>query len=467
MRQREPIAPVATTAGSENAVGKRARTSALVESRIYLIAGALARADIETITRALLCDPVSEEAEVVGDGEAPSNDPASFEVHLKPGVMDPVAETLRDELTAEGYAVESVRTARRFRISGAVAAGEIEAVARGIANDCIEDVYFAPPPIAPPPKPPERSCELQTVEIRSLGDDRLVDLSRSRHLFLSLEEMQAIRRHFQSLGREPTDLELETIAQTWSEHCVHKTLKSAVRYEGDAIPSPHANAPSDAPASGASAAVYEFDNLLKDTIARATQELIAAGRGPECLSVFEDNAGVIAFDERYGVAFKVETHNHPSAIEPYGGAATGIGGCIRDVLGCGLGARPIANTDVFCVAPGDWPTDAVPRGALHPARVLDGVVRGVADYGNRMGIPTVNGAVLFHPRYLGNPLVFCGCAGLLPRDRIRKAARPGDRIVLLGGRTGRDGIHGATFSSAELSDGHADEFSHAVQIGNA
>ncbi len=210
-----------------------------------------------------------------------------------------------------------------------------------------------------------------------------------------------------------------------------------------------------------------YDNLLKDTIARATHELMNEDGVTWCLSVFEDNAGIIEFDERYGIAFKVETHNHPSAIEPYGGSATGIGGVIRDIMGCGLGAKPVANTDVFCVGLPDFPMDKLPAGVLHPRRVLKGVVSGVRDYGNRMGIPTVNGAVYFDPRYMGNPLVFCGCVGLIPRDRIAKAAQPGDLVVVAGGRTGRDGIHGATFSSAELTDTHADEFSHAVQIGNA
>ena len=186
---------------------------------------------------------------------------------------------------------------------------------------------------------------------------------------------------------------------------------------------------------------------------------------PFCLSVFKDNAGVVVFDETDAICFKVETHNHPSAIEPYGGSATGAGGVIRDILGTGLAAKPVANTDVFCVA---YPNrETLPRGVIHPKRILQQVVAGVRDYGNRMGIPTVNGAVYFDDRYLGNPLVFCGCVGLIPRDKIEKAARKGDAIVVMGGRTGRDGIHGATFSSAELTDTHADEFSHAVQIGNA
>src|SRR5262249_48827116 len=225
-------------------------------------------------------------------------------------------------------------------------------------------------------------------------------------------------------------------------------------YSGEAMP-------------GTTDSERRYGNLLRDTIARATQELTAERRGPLCLSGFKDNAGVIAFDDQFGIAFKVETHNHPSAIEPYGGASTGLGGVIRDVLGCGLGAKPIANTDVFCVAPPDWPVDAVPKGVIHPRSVLKGVVAGVRDYGNRMGIPTVNGAVHFDPRYLGNPLVYCGCIGLIPRDRIEKCVHANDVIVLIGGRTGRDGIHGATFSSAELTETHADEFAHAVQIGNA
>jgi phosphoribosylformylglycinamidine synthase len=167
------------------------------------------------------------------------------------------------------------------------------------------------------------------------------------------------------------------------------------------------------------------------------------------------------------VCFKVETHNHPSAIEPYGGASTGIGGVIRDPMGTGLGARPVANTDVFCFGPSDLPAADVPKGVAHPRRIMRGVVAGVRDYGNRMGIPTVNGAVYFDERYVGNPLVFCGTVGILPREMCFKETRPGDAILVVGGRTGRDGIHGATFSSGELTHAHETKFSHAVQIGNA
>jgi phosphoribosylformylglycinamidine synthase len=284
----------------------------------------------------------------------------------------------------------------------------------------------------------------------------LAKLSREGHLFLSLAEMKAMQDYFREQRREPTDIELETLAQTWSEHCVHKTLKSAVDVEVR-------------DERGQKIASRRYGNLIKETIFASTTRIIQGGesRDPFCLSVFVDNAGVVAFDEVDAVCFKVETHNHPSAIEPYGGSATGVGGVIRDVLGTGLAAKPVANTDVFCVAFPDSKRGPLPKGIIHPKRILRQVVAGVRDYGNRMGIPTVNGAVYFDEGYLGNPLVFCGCVGLIPRDKISKAAKDGDAIVLLGGRTGRDGIHGATFSSAELTDTHADEFSHAVQIGNA
>jgi selenophosphate synthetase-related protein len=219
----------------------------------------------------------------------------------------------------------------------------------------------------------------------------------------------------------------------------------------------------DGPLGGQRLQTIHIPNLIKNTIFAATQKL----NKPWCISVFKDNAGVIEFDDTHAVCFKVETHNHPSALDPYGGAGTGIGGVIRDPMGTGMGAFPVANTDVFCFGPSDMPLAKVPKGVLHPRRVMRGVVAGVRDYGNRMGIPTVNGAVYFDPKYVGNPLVFCGTVGLLPRNMCFKDPRPGDAILVVGGRTGRDGIHGATFSSGELTHEHETEFSGAVQIGNA
>ncbi len=181
-------------------------------------------------------------------------------------------------------------------------------------------------------------------------------------------------------------------------------------------------------------------------------------------SAFVDNAGIIAFDDQFDLAFKVETHNHPSALEPFGGANTGTGGVVRDIIG--VSARPIATTDVLCFGPQDFPYERLPAGVLHPARIADGVVAGIGDYGNKLGLPTVNGAVIYDEGYLGNPLVFCGCVGLLPVGKHVTESHPGDLVVALGGRTGRDGIHGATFSSAELAHDTVETAGSAVQIGD-
>lgn len=441
--------------------------------RVFLIDLPNAPVDDEATARriadVLLADPVTETYSIQREGQliADPADGLTIEVHLKPGVMDNIAQSTLSALADLDVRVGSVRTARRYELRPIPHDRDLPRISRLIGNACIEDVYVGTPPIKPPPSAPRYEFSLVHVAIRELDEAALDRLSREGHLFLSSAEMRTIQAYFRTAGRDPTNLELETLAQTWSEHCVHKTLKSPYQYRGAPFPSCSFARPAGGPGGGSATVTYEYENLLRDTIARATQELSAAGRGPTCLSVFVDNAGVIAFDDAFGIAFKVETHNHPSAIEPYGGAATGVGGVIRDVLGCGLGAKPVANTDVFCVAPPDWPIDRVPKGVIHPKSSLMGIVAGVRDYGNRMGIPTVNGAVHFDPRYVGNPLVYCGCVGLIRRDRIEKAARPGDAIILIGGRTGRDGIHGATFSSAELTDTHEDEFSHAVQIGNA
>jgi len=445
--------------------------SAVHSARVFLIEGQLTPGRVQAITDELLADPVSQTATVgVSDAAGPV-----VEVHYLPGVMDPVAQSTRDailemlpDLDAEHL---QVRTGFRYDVDSRGDLTDVQLhqfAERFLANSVIQAIHEQP-------YQPDRFVDTQPytlnvthVPIRELNSDELKKLSRDGHLFLSLDEMLAIQQYYRDAEREPTDIELETLAQTWSEHCVHKTLKSRIRYksddggQGSAIH--FAGRPGHTVHDDGSVTI---DNLLRSTIAAATKQLMSEELEGWCVSVFEDNAGIVKFDNEDGVCIKVETHNHPSAIEPYGGAATGIGGCIRDILGTGLAAKPIANTDVFCVAnPGIKPED-LPKGVLHPKRVLRRVVDGVRDYGNRMGIPTVNGAVWFHDNYLGNPLVFAGCIGIIPLDKCFGNARPGDRIIALGGRTGRDGIHGATFSSAELTDTHADEFSHAVQIGNA
>jgi phosphoribosylformylglycinamidine synthase subunit PurSL len=287
----------------------------------------------------------------------------------------------------------------------------------------------------------ETAATLRIPLLRA-SDSQLLEISRKGMLSLSLLEMKAIQAYFKKAGRDPSNVELETLAQTWSEHCKHKTFGGVIEYEEH----------------GRGSRVY--DNLLKTTIKRVTEDLAK----PWCLSVFSDNAGVIAFDDEDAVAFKVETHNHPSALEPYGGSGTGIGGVIRDIMGVGLGAKPVMNTDVFAFAPADIAAKKIPKGALPPRRIINGVVAGVRDYGNRMGIPTANGSVFFDEGYVANPLVFCGTVGILPNNKIDKEVKPGDLVVTLGGRTGRDGIHGATFSSAALEEGIT---SSVVQIGHA
>ena len=284
---------------------------------------------------------------------------------------------------------------------------------------------------------------VKEIEILTADDAELMRISQEGTLSLNLDEMQTIRNHFATLGRNPTDVEIETLAQTWSEHCVHKTFKSTILY----------SEPGKAP--------EQIEGLFPTYIQRATEDIAK----PWCVSVFSDNAGIIEFDDTFNLVFKVETHNHPSAIEPYGGAGTGIGGVIRDSLGTGLGAKPILNTDVFCFGLPDTPYTDLPKGSLHPKRVFKGVVAGVRDYGNRMGIPTANGAILFDTRYTANPLVFCGNVGLIPKNRCEKSVEPGDLVVSIGGQTGRDGIHGATFSSAELDD-TSETLGSVVQIGN-
>ncbi|MBL1218102.1 MAG: phosphoribosylformylglycinamidine synthase [Planctomycetes bacterium] len=456
---------------AQDVLGISSSSSLSVRSAdVYLIEADLTDEQMQTLADGLLADPVTQCA-VIGARDEVSGE-SLIEVHPLPGVMDPVAESVELSIR-ELIGIEArVRSGTRYGISGVTNAQARALADRLLSNSVIHAVYEHAHCPESFPVGSAADHAIREVPLRDLDDAGLLKLSRSAHLFLSVDEMRTIRDYYAQQGREPRDIELETLAQTWSEHCVHKTLKSTIEYEGVPLP-----VMSPAVGSGQRPGVEVVDansgrvvihNLLKSTVAAATHELMAdETNGVDwCLSVFVDNAGVVAFDDEAAICFKVETHNHPSAIEPYGGAATGIGGCIRDVIGTGLAARPIASTDVFCVADPSSSEDDVPAGCLAPRRILTQVVAGVRDYGNRMGIPTVNGAVRFDSRYVGNPLVYCGCIGIMPRDKVHGDPQAGDHIIVLGGATGRDGIHGATFSSAELTDTHADEFGHAVQIGN-
>ncbi|MEM6776632.1 MAG: phosphoribosylformylglycinamidine synthase subunit PurL [Planctomycetota bacterium] len=440
----------------------------------YLLQGELSRSEVEAVGDALLADSITQRC-VIGEcghaeelAEPPENfmdelvnagietSPQMVTVLPKPGVMDPVAASTLAALSDVDVPASGVRTYRKFWISGADD-GHLDAVCRrALSNDSIEMFVVGPMTMDRLDMGSASQFDLQRIPIRGLDDEGLDELSRDGQLYLTTIEMQTIRDAFEMLGREPTDVELETIAQTWSEHCSHKTLAGRIHYQG----------PGEDGTPGADD--RQFDNMLKETIFAATQTIRGnLGVDDWCVSVFKDNAGVVTFDDEDHVCFKVETHNHPSALEPYGGANTGIGGVIRDTMGTGMGAKPVCNTDVFCFAPPDAVAADLPPGVLHPRRVMQGVVAGVRDYGNRMGIPTVNGGVYFDERYLGNPLVYAGNVGIMPVGSENKSVKPHDFIVAVGGRTGRDGIHGATFSSAELTSESESLSGGAVQIGNA
>ena len=417
-------------------------------SRGFLIEGNLGPDDVERAARSVLVDAVAERFSISSSSNAAKSDDQNYEtkpirqvVHVlpKPGVTDPVAASALSLLRDLGFDAENVRTVRSYALEGP--AGSLpRVIQRVLANDAVEQAIVGPLSLDRLGQGQAYSFQRVEIPLRGMTGEALISLSKSGQLYLSLAEMKAIQTHFDELKRNPTDCELETLAQTWSEHCSHKTLRGKIEFEGELI-----------------------HNLLKQTIFKATQELSLDW----LVSVFADNAGVVRFDDDFDVCFKVETHNHPSAIDPYGGANTGLGGVIRDPMGTGLGAKPICNTDVFCVAPPDTLVDDLPAGTIHPKRVLKGVVAGVRDYGNRMGIPTVNGALVVDPAFLTNPLVFCGTVGVIPRGMSEKHVEAGDLIVAIGGRTGRDGIHGATFSSAELTSESETVSGGAVQIGNA
>jgi phosphoribosylformylglycinamidine synthase len=420
----------------------------------WLVEGEISERDASRIAEQLLRDPVTEECRVGPVGAAklcggPADLPVLLHVMPRAGVTDPAAESAREAMHLLGVAPTAVRSIRKYWLPP-LAKETIDRLAwKLLASDAVHDVVVGPLAITRLSGGRPWAFAREAIPLEGLDDSQLAAMSRDRCLALAVAELSAIRDHYRRLGRDPLEIELETIAQTWSEHCCHKTLSATVEHDG-----PRGR--------------VRFVHLLKETVFAATQEIRRRlGDRDWCVSVFRDNSGVVRFDDDHDICVKVETHNHPSAIEPYGGAATGLGGVIRDVLGTGLAAKPVANLDVFCVGEVDAAADELPPGVIHPRRLLDGVVAGVRDYGNRMGIPTIAGAVAFDPGYVGNPLVFCGCVGIMPRGSQTAKVSAGDLVVVAGGRTGRDGIHGATFSSIELSSESESESGGAVQIGHA
>lgn len=389
--------------------------------------------------------------------------------HFKPGVTDNPAAAIVKALSLMGLASAggAVKAASgglylSFGKPASVEHNDLTerfqsfALTQNIGEHALDSVLKFPERASEAMLPPEE------IDI-FLSDDELVRMSKERLLSLSLEEMQAVKAYFENpnlqaarkasgLTKYPTDVELEIIAQTWSEHCKHKIFNALIDFEIE---------------DGANKSKEKIDSLYSTYIKGATRKL---KERTDLLSVFEDNAGVVEFDEEHAICFKVETHNSPSALEPYGGALTGILGVNRDILGTGLAARPIFNTDVFCFPhPHSKFVSELKHPRLLPAiDILNGVRKGVQDGGNKSGIPTVNGGIFFHDSYRAKPLVFCGTGGLLPKvaaglNAVEKYTKVGDHVVMAGGRVGKDGVHGATFSSLALDENAGSE---VVQIGD-
>ncbi|MDD1699278.1 MAG: AIR synthase related protein [Methanoregula sp.] len=418
---------------------------------------------------AQLINPVVQEYTVDAATEAVFD--YAIEVGFLPGVTDNVGttakQTIEDYYSVRFLEGESVYSSQLFFVGGNISEDSLQKLAATLANPLVNRVHIRTyeeyknkgmDPIVPHvrlhelPTAESVDLDLDDKDLASLGKEGIPDPQTGQRrgpLALDLPQLHAIRDYFSKKGRKPTDVELESLAQTWSEHCKHTIFASAM---DDDIKK----------------------GLYKTFIQDATNK-IRREKGDKdiCVTVFTDNSGAIIFDDNYLVTHKVETHNSPSALDPFGGALTGIVGVNRDTIGFGLGAKPCLNCYGYCV--GDPDSDPVLfRGKnktnpiLSPRQILDGVVRGVGVGGNCSGIPTPQGWCYFHDRYSGKPLVFAGTVGVMPlshngRKLFEKLAKPGDLIVMAGGRVGKDGIHGATFSSEALDPASPVT---AVQIGD-
>ncbi len=436
---------------------------------VYTVDAPLNDVQLEAAASAL-SNPVTQQARV-GQALAPAQFKWAIEVGFLPGVTDNVGhsarEIIEDVLKMSFPPGHGVYSSQITFLSGNLSADDVAAIAESLSNPLIHSVRIKGQDefqatggleILVPRVHLEATPTADTVSILEASDEELVvigkqgiadqDGTRRGPLALDLAYMKAIQNYFRSQGRNPTDVELESIAQTWSQHCKHTIFADPM----DDIE----------------------EGLLAAFIKGATQR-IRQGKGTQdfCVSVFNDNSGAILFDENHLVTHKVETHNSPSALDPFGGAITGIVGVNRDTIGFGLGAKPIVNVYGFCFAD---PRDkrALYKGPnftqrmLSPHMVMEGVIHGVNVGGNNSGIPTPQGFLVFDDSYRGKPLVFVGTIGLIPR-RVHlkpthiKMARPGNHIVMVGGRVGKDGIHGATFSSEAMDAGSP---ATAVQIGD-
>ncbi len=401
------------------------------------VRGELTPEQVSLIAERLLVEPVGQwwkaDADIdVDDGRL------VIETGLRPGVTDREGAELVRSAIELGLPVEAATMATRWVIEGNPSEHEIDELARRVLhNDVIERWAIGSLPAAFTDASAQ-APDTELVPIRGLDEAGLASVNQQRRLGLDPEEMVVIRDHFTALDRDPTDAEIETLAQTWSEHCAHKTFRGLIHLDsGETI-----------------------DSLMKTYLRNATDTIDA----PWVRSAFVDNAGIVAFEDGWDVAIKAETHNHPSAIEPFGGSNTGVGGVVRDILG--VSAKPIAVTDILCFGPQDTDPATLPDGVLHPQRIRAGVIAGVGDYGNKIGVPNIAGAIVHDPAYTTTPLVFAGCLGLLPHGSNPTDAQPGDTIVVMGGAVGRDGVGGATFSSQTMGVETAAIAGSSVQIGD-
>ncbi|MEO8162257.1 MAG: AIR synthase-related protein, partial [Ilumatobacteraceae bacterium] len=407
---------------------------------IYFLSGSLNQADRDGI-QWILVDPLLQ----TGSWDQYTNSKGDHVVEsmFHPGVTDPVATELQRLAGTAGIEVVAT-TGKRFALIGEIERSDVDRLASSVlANPIIEQWSidsFASPLQFPNPDGQRPLAEEIDLSLATTDED-LIALNVERGLALDIGELRAIRDYFDKNARSPTDVELETLAQTWSEHCAHKTFRAKISTD-DGV---------------------ERDSLI-DTLRRSTDDIAA----PFVVSAFVGNAGIISFTPGRTLAVKCETHNHPSAIEPFGGANTGIGGVIRDILGAAH--SPIACTNILCFGSLSLSAAEVPAGVFHPRRVQAGVIDGIADYGNKIGLPTVAGAVLYDNGYTANPLVYAGCIGSasypLGTTYVESNPNVGDRIIVLGGKTGRDGLRGATFSSMTMDATTGDVAGASVQIGD-
>lgn len=436
----------------------------VMAQEMYYIHGDVSDEAVSLIVAQLVDEPFGEKIDVETVSEDFDSVPSHFgyedhtnrvqiEVVRRVGVTDRVADQIVRSAAQLGFDIEAV-TGARYVLTGcaSLSKSDVERLVNAVlCNPVIETWGFnsVSPTFASDVETESgvdgagESTYVEIVPIRGTTKEQRARINSDRALALDPEEIDVIAQWYEKIGRDPTDAELETIAQTWSDHCSHKTFRAhIVAHTADETQQ------------------VEVQPLLAQL--RACTIEIAA---PFVVSAFDGNAGIVRFADGVALAIKAETHNHPSAIEPFGGANTGVGGVIRDVLAAP--ARPVALTDILCFGPRDLDHHYLPEGVLHPAIIEEGVVDGVADYGNKIGVPTVAGAVLYDPGYVANPLVFCGCVGeVLHGAEALIGPQVGDHIVVVGGATGRDGIRGATFSSMTMDATTGEVAGASVQIGD-